>query len=112
MTMALAGVALPAGFPDVTPDPGQQFVSPGLISTCLLPPDSSCRIGSFELIDSRGTRHSPAIAVSGAGFLPLGEFPGGSSIEGSLVFMVPVGTGPFLLRNVGPEGREAYFLLE
>ena len=112
MTMALVGTGLPAGFPTVTPAPGHRFVSPRLVSSCHLSPSFNCRLGSFELIDSQGTRHSPAIAVTGPGFLPFGKFPGGSSIEGALVFMVPTDASPFTLRHVAHQDQEAFFLLE
>jgi hypothetical protein len=111
MTLTLVGTGLPAGFPAVTPDAGQRFVAPRLTSICHLAPGSSCPLGSFELIDSQGTRHSAGVTVAGEGFLPSGDFPGGTSVEGGLVFMVPVDAGPFTLRNVGL-GGEAYFRLE
>jgi hypothetical protein len=113
MTLTVVGTGLPAGFPPVTPDPGQRFVSPTLSADCRRSPGSSCpTLGSFELIDSEGTRHSPSIAVSGPGFLPYGPFPGGASITGGLVFMVPVDLSPLTLRYVGGEGAEAYFRIE
>jgi hypothetical protein len=113
MTLTAVGTGLPVGFPTVTPDPGQRFVSPRLFAYCRLPPGSACEtLGSFELIDSEGTRHSPSVAVSGAGFLPRGDIPGGTSITGSLVFMVPVDLGPPILRYVGRQGAEAYLQIE
>jgi hypothetical protein len=112
MTMTLVGSGVPEGFPTVTPAAGHRFVSPSLVIDCHLPRSAACRPGSFELIDSQGTRHSPAIAVSGQGFLPLGEFPGGTSVEGGIVFMVPIDASPFTLRHVRGLDQEAFFLLE
>src|SRR6185436_11541745 len=81
MTITLVGLGLPSGFPVVTPDPGYRFVAPQLSFFCKLPATDYCQgIGSFELIDSYGTRHSPAIAISGEGFLPTEDFPGGTAI--------------------------------
>jgi hypothetical protein len=111
--MTLVGAGLPSGFPLFTPDPGQRLVSPRLSAYCDLSAGSYCQtLGSFELIDSQGTRHSPAIAVTGQGFLPSGEFAGGTSITGGLVFMVPIDASPMTLRYVGHQGHEAYFRLE
>ncbi len=113
MTITLVGLELPSGFPSVTPDPGHLFVAPQLSFFCQLPADSYCqRIGPFELIDSQGTRHSPAIAVSGEGFLSTENIPGGTSMTGSLVFMVPINAAPMILRYVGYQGQEAYFRIE
>jgi hypothetical protein len=113
MTITLVGMELPAGFPPVTPDPGHRFVAPQLAFFCQLPAAAYCQgIGSFELIDSQGTRHSPAIAVSGEGFLSTEDFPGGTSITGGLVFMVPIDAAPLILRYVGDQGREAFFRIE
>jgi hypothetical protein len=113
MTITLVGAGLPSGFPPFTPDPGQRLVSPKLSAYCRLSADASCpTLGSFELIDSQGTRHSPAIAVTGPGFLPSGEFGGGTSITGGLVFMVPIDASPMILRYAGYQGQEAYFRLE
>jgi hypothetical protein len=113
LTITLVGMGLPSGFPPVTPDAGHRFVAPQLTFFCKLPAGSYCQsIGSFELIDSQGTRHSPAIAVSGEGFLSKGDFPGGTSITGGMVFMVPIEAAPFLLRYVGDHGREAFFRIE
>lgn len=113
MTITLVGMGLPAGFPPVTPDAGHRFVAPQLSFFCKLPADAYCpSIGAFELIDSQGTRHSPAIAVSGEGFLSKEDFLGGTAITGSMVFMVPIEAAPFLLRYVGDHGREAFFRIE
>jgi hypothetical protein len=113
VTITLVGLDLPAGFPLVTPDPGHQFVAPQLSFHCRLPAGSDCqRIGSFELIDSQGTRHSPAIAVSGEGFLSTEDIPGGTSMTGSLVFMVALDAAPLILRYVGHQGLEAFFRIE
>lgn len=113
MTITLVGMRLPAGFPAVTPDPGDRFVAPQLSFLCQLPADAYCqRIGSFELIDAQGTRHSPAIAVSGEGFLSTEDFPGGTLITGGMVFMVPMEADPFILRYLGYRGREAFFRIE
>jgi hypothetical protein len=113
LTITLVGLGLPSGFPPVTPDAGHRFVAPQLSLFCKLPADAYCQsIGSFELIDSQGTRHSPAIAVSGEGFLSKEDFPGGTSITGGMVFMVPIEAAPFLLRYVGDQGREAFFQIE
>ncbi len=113
MTITLVGLELPAGFPSVTPDPGYRFVAPQLSFFCHLPADSYCRgIGSFELIDSQGTRHSPDVAVSGEGFLSTEAFPGGTAITGGMVFMVPSDAAPLILRYVGFHGREAFFRIE
>jgi hypothetical protein len=112
-TLTLVGEGLPSGFPQVTPNPGQRFVAPQLSSYCRLSAGSYCEgLGSFELIDSHGTRHSPSIAVSGEGFLPAEDFPGGTSIAGALVFMVPTDTSSLTLRYVGPQGLEAFFQVE
>jgi len=113
MTITLVALGLPSGFPPVTPDAGHRFVAPQLSFFCKRPADAYCQIiGSFELIDSQGTRHSPAIAVSGEGFLSKEDFPGGTSITGGMVFMVPIEAAPFLLRYVGDQGREAFFRIE
>lgn len=113
MTITLIGMELPAGFPSVTPDPGHRFVAPQLAFFCQLPATSHCqRIGSFELIDAQGTRHSPSIAVSGEGFLSTEAFPGGTSITGGMVFMVPIEATPMILRYVGSQGREAFFQID
>jgi hypothetical protein len=88
-------------------------VSPVLSIYCRLPADSYCGpLGSFELIDSYGTRHSPSIAVTGEGFLPRGEIPGGAAIAGGLVFIVPLNSDPLTLRYVTSQTQEAYFLVE
>jgi hypothetical protein len=113
LTITVVGLGLPSGFPSVTPDAGHRFVAPQLSFFCKLPADAYCQsIGSFELIDSQGTRHSPAIAVSGEGFLSKEDFPGGTSITGGMVFMVPIEAAPFILRYVGDQGREAFFRIE
>ncbi len=113
ITITLVGAQLPPGVMHSTPDAGQRFVSPALSVYCLLPPASDCQtLGPFELIDSHGTRHSPVRAAAGEGFLPSGDFPGGTTIEGALVFMVPIDASPMTLRYVGHQGQEAYFLLE
>jgi hypothetical protein len=113
VSITLVGLEIPPGFPPATPDPGQQFVAPKLSIYCKLSVDSYCQmLGPFELIDSHGTRHSPAIAVTGGGFLPKEEIPGGTSITGSLVFMVPIDAAPMLLRYVAGGGDEAYFQID
>lgn len=113
MTITLVGLELPSGFPPVTPDQGHRFVAPQLSFFCQLPAASYCqRIGSFELIDSQGTRHSPVIAVSGEGFLSTEDFPGGTAIAGGMVFMVPIDAAPLILRYIGYQGHEAFFQIE
>lgn len=113
MTITLLGTGLPAGFKPFTPHPGQRFVTPSLSVRCSLPPDTYCQtLGSFELIDSQGTRHSAVVAANGQGFLPTGPLPGGTSIGGGLVFMVPIDASPMVLRYVGYQGIEAYFRIE
>lgn len=113
LTITLVGLDLPSGFPLVTPDPGYRFVAPQLSFFCQLPAGSDCQgIGSFELIDSQGTRHSPVIAVTGEGFLSTEDFSGGTSITGGMVFMVPIEAAPLILRYVGDQGREAFFRIE
>ena len=113
MTITLVGAQLPPGVTHSTPDAGQRFVSPALSVYCFLPPASDCHtLGPFELIDSQGTRHSPVRAATGEGFLPSGDFPGGTTIEGALVFMVPIDASPMTLRYVGHQGQEAYFQVD
>ncbi len=113
LTITLVGLGLPAGFPVVTPDTGHQFVAPQLTVVCQLPADAECRaLSPFELIDAQGTRHSPAIAVTGEGFLAKAAFGGGTAVTGGLVFMVPIEAAPYVLRYVGEQGREAFFVVE
>ncbi|MBX7215315.1 MAG: hypothetical protein K1X39_15010 [Thermoflexales bacterium] len=113
LTVTLVGLGLPAGFPAVTPDAGLQLVAPQLMVVCTRPADDECpSLGAFELIDADGTRHSPVIAVTGEGFLPKGEFGGGTAIAGGMVFMPPVDAAPYVLRYAGSQGREAFFVIE
>jgi hypothetical protein len=98
-----------------TPEPSANYILVGIAATCHLPADSSCRLSGleFSLIDTAGIGHNPRLLIAGVpGKFEGGEFFGGATKEGYLIFVVDGEPADYVLKYEALFGREAYLQLD
>jgi len=98
-----------------TPVPGSHYLFAKITATCNLSADESCNLSGFEfsLIDSAGVVHDAEIFVAGVpGTFEAGDFFGGATKEGYLVFTAPEGDERLILKYEELFGGEAYLALQ
>jgi hypothetical protein len=98
-----------------TPEPGSDYILVGLTATCDLPPESSCRLSGleFSLVDTAGIAHNPRLLLAGVpGKFEGGEFFGGSTRSGYLIYLVEGDPAEYILKYQALFGGEAYLTLE
>lgn len=105
-----------------TPVPGSHYLLAGIATTCNLSADESCHLTltEFSLIDMTGAVHDVVSDVAQssvamqATLLNDGDFDGGATMQGFLVFTAHCATEScgLILRYKEPSGGEAYFDLQ
>lgn len=98
-----------------TPGPNADYVLVGIAATCNLPSESSCHLGGleFSLVDAAGIAHHPRLLIAGiAGKFEGGEFFGGATKQGYLIFEIEGEPADHVLKYEAPLGGEAYLRLE
>lgn len=97
------------------PEPGQQYIFVNISTTCDKGTDDTCNLFGFEfsLIDSSGITHDAELFVAGVnGLFEPGEFYGGATKTGYLVFLVPEGDESLILKYEALFVGEAFFALK
>lgn len=122
MTLSITEVVFPAdgvvrqgSLLNPTPEPAMHYLFVGVAAACNRPPDSSCRLSGleFSLVDPAGLAHNPRLLLAGVpGKFEGGEFFGGATRQGTLIFSVPGDEVDFLLKYEALFGGEAYLSLD
>lgn len=122
MTISITEVVYPAdsavregSLLNPTPEPSMHYLFVRLSAACNRPPDSSCRLSGleFSLVDPTGLAHNPRLLLAGVpGKFEGGEFFGGATKHGTLIFSVPGDEVDFLLKYEALFGGEAYLSLD
>jgi hypothetical protein len=118
MSLAITGIVFPAddtvregSLWNPTPEPEADYILVGIAATCNLPSESSCRLSGIEftLVDASGLGHNPRLLIAGvAGKFEGGEFFGGATREGYLIFEIEGEPAEYVLKFEALFGGEAY----
>lgn len=121
MTLSITDVVFPAdalvregSLWNPTPEPAADYILVGIAATCNLPPESSCRLSGleFSLVDRAGLGHNPRLLIAGVpGKFEGGEFFGGATRAGYLIFLIEGQPSDYVLRYEALFGGEAYLQL-
>jgi hypothetical protein len=98
-----------------TPEPASDYILVGVKATCNLPAESSCRLSGleFSLVDTAGIAHNPRLLIAGVpGKFEGGEFFGGATRSGYLIYVVNGDPGEYILKYQALFGGEAYLALQ
>lgn len=122
MTLSITDVVFPAdslvrqgSLWNPTPEPQADYILVGVAAACNLPPESSCRLSGleFSLVDSSGLGHNPRLLIAGvAGKFEGGEFFGGATRQGYLIFVIEGAPADHVLKYQALLGGEAYLRLD
>jgi hypothetical protein len=121
MTFAVTEVVSPAddivrqgNMFNSTPVPGTHYLLAKIAATCNLSTDESCNLIGFEfsLIDSSGVVHDAEFVAGVPGEFEGGDFFGGATKEGYMVFTAPEGDEGLILKYEELFGGEAYLALQ
>lgn len=121
MTLSITEIVFPADTEvregslfNPTPEPAADYVLVGIAATCNLAPEASCRLSGleFSLVDPAGIAHNPRVLIAGVpGKFEGGEFFGGATKTGYLVFVIEGQPSDYILKYEVLFGGEAYLQL-